>query len=453
MVPSSAPTNTPIQTNGDGLTTGLLVVIVVCVIILVMGIAGGAVFLFSLPPRGDDIYHPDNSEGYFSKKDDYMKSPHEGERVPIPNRTQLSSFQENPDTIPISYRKQPSTLKDNEPPISYQRQTSSSQEIERPSLYQRQTSSSQEIERPSLYQRQTSSSQEIERPSLYQRQTSSSQEIERPSLYQRQTSCPKENQPPISYQRQTSCPQENQPPISYRRQESSSSENEPVIPISYRKQVSYQSTAHDDLSERHDSPAVFISVAASSFLRGANDTSTSSGDVPLASNLVRTFSRDRESDELISGEGMLVQIDERLSWQQTEKERKSDERRFSVDIDIDEQRLRTQVSTLTDSNPSPQPQIFPTTFGGTDYHRTNSRTSDLSASVQNSRTSSAVAGTPDMPDDDLPVSPEHHLYVEEEDHTPHLMNHTHEVDEPTYTPSLTGFSMQILDIDDLEGDL
>ena len=405
MVPSSAPTNTPIQTNGDGLTTGLLVVIVACVIILVMGIAGGAAFLFSLPPRGDDRYHPDNSEGYFSKKDDYMKSPHEGERVPIPNRTQLSSFQDNPDAIPISYRKQPSTLQDNEPPISYRRQTPSSQEIERPSLYQRQTSSSQEIERPSLYQRQTS------------------------------------------------CPKENQPQMSYRRQESSSSENEPVIPISYRKQVSYQSTAHDDLSERHDSPAVFISVAASSFLRGANDTSTSSGDVPSASNLVRTFSRDRESDELISGEGMLVQIDERLSWQQTEKERRSDERRFSVDIDIDEQRLRTQVSTLTDSNPSPQPQIFPTTFGGTDYHRTNSRTSDLSASVQNSRTSSAVAGTPDMPDDDLPVSPEHQLYVEEEDHTPHLMNHTHEADEPTYTPSLTGFSMQILDIDDLEGDL
>ena len=411
--------------------------IVACVVILVVGIAGGAFFLFSLQPSGETRYGPDNDEGYFSKGDDQKRSPHEGEPAPITNRTHVSSFQENPDTVPISYRKQTSILQEIEPPISYRKQTSSSQDIERPVLSQRQTSSSREIERPVLYRRQTSSSQEIERPALNQRQTSSSQEIERPVLNQRQTS--------------TS--QEIERPALYRRQGSSSFENEPVIPISYRKQVSYQNTARGDLSERQDTPTVFISVAASSFLSGANDTSTGSGDVPLANYFVRTLSRDREADELISGEGMLVQIDERLSWQQTEKERRSDERRFSVDIDIDDQRLRTQVSTLTDSDPSPQPNNFPTTFGGTDYHRANSRTSDLSASGQNSRTSSALAGTPDIPDDDLPVSPEHHLYIEEEDHTPHLMNHTQESDEPTYTPSLTGFSMQILDIDDLEEEL
>ena len=104
--------------------------------------------------------------------------------------------------------------------------------------------------------------------------------------------------------------------------------------------------------------------------------------------------------------------------------------------------LQSQVSNITDTDPSPrQPVNTSHSFG--EFDRSNSRTSDWSASAPTSRNSSIPAGTPEH------APPEE----QSDDDSPHLMDHTQASDENPYTPSHTGFSMQILDIDDLEGEM
>jgi hypothetical protein len=187
-------------------------------------------------------------------------------------------------------------------------------------------------------------------------------------------------------------------------------------------------------AQRENVPVVFNSVAATSFLQSNSDSTNSrvesANSRPRASSLVSEEST--RQNQIIP-----VTIDDSIA----------DEFDTRIPVEVDDNRhFRMQVSNMTE--PDPQPRHARSSTGSSLGY--SSGRSD--SSVHNSRTSSMLAGTPEHP-----VVDEVHMglidHDVEEDDTPHLMDHTQGSDEPSFIPSLSGFSMQIVDIDDLDGDI